>query len=153
MIVSESSRFFTDKVLLLSQHAAATQPPVAHGAGNKNTITQLPPSSPSPPGGSIRPGRPTGPTSSTAATVCEDRVSHCDEYGPEDCTQYQDFMRSHCSRFCGFCSDVTTTVVPGCTDQMTNCAQYGRESCLAYDNFRNVQCRAFCHNCLGDVTL
>lgn len=56
-------------------------------------------------------------TATTAATAtggqCADLISHCSEYGKDDCGTYSDFMSHYCPRYCGNCTPDSGSYLTG----------------------------------------
>ncbi|XP_046567192.1 zonadhesin-like [Haliotis rubra] len=114
----------------------------------------------------------TAPTITTTEVVveCKDKISNCDEYQDDMCTNpsYHNWAHENCRHFCGFCEagSVTSKTPPLtnatsttrdpteiCFDRV-ECDKYDiRESCCgAYEPWARENCARYCKFCTPLVT-
>ncbi|XP_071097779.1 A disintegrin and metalloproteinase with thrombospondin motifs 16-like [Haliotis cracherodii] len=75
---------------------------------------------------------------------CKDARGDCEGYGKGTCTQYPDWAKENCQKFCGLC---TAAGDPECQDKKADCAGYGTGACAQYPDWAASNCKRFCNLC------
>ncbi|WAR00541.1 CO6A4-like protein [Mya arenaria] len=111
----------------------------------------------------------TTPTTSTVTTTssCFDKITNCDTYGKDACTDYAPWAHANCKAYCGFCHRLsndttaapattvaTTTPFPVCEDKVENCDSYA-SSCQdpQFEAYLRNNCAASCAFCQSHKTV
>ncbi|XP_067661647.1 A disintegrin and metalloproteinase with thrombospondin motifs 18-like isoform X2 [Haliotis asinina] len=95
-------------------------------------------------------------TTPTSDSSCRDARGDCEGYGKGACTQYADWAKQNCQKFCNMCEVTTAAGDPDCKDTRTDCAGYGADACAQYPDWAASNCKRFCNLCgtgvVGDAT-
>ncbi|XP_046547668.1 A disintegrin and metalloproteinase with thrombospondin motifs 1-like [Haliotis rubra] len=86
-------------------------------------------------------------TTPASDSSCTDVRGDCEGYGKGACTQYGDWAKQNCQKFCNLCGVTTAAGDPDCKDSKADCAGYGADACAQYPDWAASNCKRFCNLC------
>ncbi|XP_067940078.1 collagen alpha-6(VI) chain-like [Watersipora subatra] len=89
-------------------------------------------------------------------TSCYDLKRDCHDYNKADCqrTDFQQFFKTNCAEYCGFCTPKASCMTtPGACVDTIDCTGYTDSTCRQYPDWAKANCRRRCGLCPGGPTL
>ncbi|XP_071156036.1 A disintegrin and metalloproteinase with thrombospondin motifs 16-like isoform X1 [Mytilus edulis] len=91
---------------------------------------------------------------SLSGSSCTDKIADCPDYGSQVCTTNDQWSKTNCKEYCGFCVKDPNNFKPSqsgnCKDS-SDCSGYADDLCTAYADWAKQNCQKTCNLCPVEV--